>query len=329
MPKGTDSKLRLFRLVEYFEQMTDSNHFVTRKNVEDHLKTAWKTTVDRKTFENDLMCLDTLGYEIEHPENSHQYKLVSRPFAFSELKMIIDCLLSARTLDEKTTQRLIKTLKKECSKYEGETLDRQVIVANRVKTTNKVVHYALDEIQTAIQAECQISFKYFDYDMKMKRTYRKNGETYYVSPFVVVYSDENHYLLGYDGEKVRPYRIDRMEGVKAEKAMPRQGQEVFEEKIDLDHYRQYTFGMYDGKVETVRLRFFYRMMNTVIDKFGSDVVVYKVNDEHFEIEVPVAVSPQFFGWIFGLGGQVQIMSPKPVVRKMKEMLKKVGDKYKA
>lgn len=141
------------------------------------------------------------------------------------------------------------------------------------------------------------------------------------------YSDENHYLLGYDGEKVRPYRIDRMEGVKAEKAMPRQGQEVFDEKIDLDHYRQYTFGMYDGKVETVRLRFFHRMMNTVIDKFGSDVVVYKVDGEHFEIEVPVAVSPQFFGWIFGLGGQVQIMSPKPVVRKMKEMLKRVGDKY--
>lgn len=229
--------------------------------------------MDRKTFEHDLMCLDTLGYEIEHPENSHQYRLVSRPFAFSELKMIIDCLLSARTLDEKTTQRLIKTLKKECSKFEGETLDRQVIVANRVKTTNKVVHYALDEIQTAIQAECQISFKYFDYDMKMKRTYRKNGETYYVSPFVVVYSDENHYLLGYDGDKVRPYRIDRMEKVKAEKALPKQGQEVFDEKIDLDHYRQYTFGMYDGKVETVRLRFFHRMMNTVIDKFGSDVVI--------------------------------------------------------
>ena len=327
MPKGANSKLRLFRLIKYFEEMTDANHFVTRRDVEAHLKTAWKTSVDRKTFEHDLMCLDTLGYEIEHPENSHQYKLVSRPFAFSELKMIIDCLLSARTLDEKTTQRLIKTLKKECSKYEGETLDRQMIVANRVKTTNKVVHYALDEIQTAIQAESQISFKYFDYDMKMKRTYRKNGETYYVSPFVVVYSDENHYLLGYDGDKVRPYRIDRMEGVKAEKAMPRQGQEVFDEKIDLDHYRQYTFGMYDGKVETVRLRFFHRMMNTVIDKFGSDVVVYKVDDEHFEIEVPVAVSPQFFGWIFGLGGQVQIMSPKPVVRKMKDMLKRVGDKY--
>lgn len=153
MPKGANSKLRLFRLIKYFEEMTDANHFVTRRDVEAHLKTAWKTSVDRKTFEHDLMCLDTLGYEIEHPENSHQYRLVSRPFAFSELKMIIDCLLSARTLDEKTTQRLIKTLKKECSKFEGETLDRQVIVANRVKTTNKVVHYALDEIQTAIQAE--------------------------------------------------------------------------------------------------------------------------------------------------------------------------------
>ncbi len=327
MPKVADSKLRLFRLIEYFERMTDDNHFVTRKNIEDYLKTAWNTSVDRKTFENDLMCLETLGYEIEHPENSHQYRLISRPFAFSELKMIIDCLLSSRTLDENTTKQLISTLKKECSKYEGETLDRQVIVANRVKTTNTAVHYALDEIQIAIQEGCQISFRYFDYDMKMKRTYRKNGETYYVSPFVVVYSDENHYLLAYDGDKVRPYRVDRMEGVRAEMSMPRQGQEVFDEKIDLDHYRQYTFGMYDGKVEMVRMRFYHRMMNTVIDKFGSDVVVYHVDDEHFEITVPVAVSPQFFGWVFGLGGQVKIMEPKSVVRKMKDMLKRVGDKY--
>ena len=327
MPKVADSKLRLFRLIKYFEEMTDDNHFVTRRNVEDHLKTAWKTSVDRKTFESDLMCLDTLGYEIEHPENSHQYKLVSRPFAFSELKMIIDCLLSARTLDEKTTQRLIKTLKKECSKYEGETLDRQVIVANRVKTTNKAVHYALDQIQVAIQQECQISFKYFDYDMKMKRTYRKNGETYYVSPFVVVYSDDNHYLLAYDGKKVRPYRIDRMEGVHSESEMAREGQEVFDEKIDLDHYRQYTFGMYDGKVERVRMRFYHRMMNTVIDKFGTDVVVYRVDDEHFEITVPVAISPQFCGWVFGLGRQVEILEPKSVVKKMKDMLKNVGELY--
>ena len=307
--------------------MTDDNHFVTRRNVEDHLKVAWNTSVDRKTFESDLMCLETLGYDIEHPENSHQYKLVNRPVAFSELKMLIDCLLSSRTLDEKTTQRLITTLKKECSKYEAETLDRQVIVANRVKTTNKAVHYALDEIQVAIQQECQISFKYFDYDMKMKRAYRKNGETYHVSPFVVVYSDENHYLLAYDGKKVRPYRIDRMEGVYAEPEMPRQGQEVFDEKIDLDHYRQYTFGMYDGKVEQVRMRFFHRMMNTVIDKFGADVVVYRVDDEHFEITVPVAVSPQFYGWVFGLGRQVEILEPKSVAKKMKDMLKNVGEMY--
>ena len=327
MPKVADSKLRLFRLIKYFEQMTDDNHFVTRRNVEDHLKVAWNTSVDRKTFESDLMCLETLGYDIEHPENSHQYKLVNRPFAFSELKMIIDCLLSARTLDEKTTQRLITTLKKECSKYEAETLDRQVIVANRVKTTNKAVHYALDEIQVAIQSDCQISFKYFDYDMKKKRTYRKNGETYYVSPFVVVYSDENHYLLAYDGKKVRPYRIDRMEDVWSEPEKPRQGQEVFDEKVDLDHYRQCTFGMYDGKVEMVRMKFFHRMMNTVIDKFGADVVVYRVDDEYFEITVPVAISPQFCGWIFGLGRQVEILEPKSVVKKMKDMLKNVGEMY--
>lgn len=326
MPKEANSKLRLFHLLEIFRRDTDGEHSLTRRQIEDKLKAGWDMGVDRKTFENDLLCLSTLGVYIDHEENSHSYQLIDRTFTISELKMMIDCLQSSRTLDEATTTRLINGLKKECSRYEAATLDRQIIVANRVKTVNKATHYAIDTIQQAIQLDCQISFKYFDYDIRKKRAYRRKGERYHISPFVLIYSDENHYFLGFNGKNIRVYRVDRMEQVALEQEQPREGKEVFEEKVNLEHYRQYTFGMYDGKIESVQMRFNKRMMNTVIDRFGMEVVPRHIDDDLFEIIVPVAVSPQFFGWVFGLGKQVQIVAPQSVVDRFKKMLEDVGGK---
>ena len=63
-------------------------------------------------------------------------------------------------------------------------------------------------------------------------------------------------------------------------------------------------------------------MNALIDRFGADVVTRKVDNYHFEITVPVAVSQQFYGWIFGLGKAVRIVAPESVKEGMKEGMKK-------
>ena len=41
----------------------------------------------------------------------------------------------------------------------------------------------------------------------------------------------------------------------------------------------------------------------------------------------VAVSPQFFAWVFGLGNYVTITEPESVVKQMKDMLGKVSKRY--
>ena len=46
-----------------------------------------------------------------------------------------------------------------------------------------------------------------------------------------------------------------------------------------------------------------------------------------KITVPVAVSPQFFGWVFGLGGKATILGLKSVVKKMKDMIENIYEKY--
>jgi hypothetical protein len=43
--------------------------------------------------------------------------------------------------------------------------------------------------------------------------------------------------------------------------------------------------------------------------------------------VPVAVSPQFFAWVFGLGRYVRIVAPESVRQDMRTMLGMVASLY--
>lgn len=64
-----------------------------------------------------------------------------------------------------------------------------------------------------------------------------------------------------------------------------------------------------------------------IDRFGLDVYILKTNNEHFQITESIAISPQFYGWIFGLGTGVKIINPPHVAQGMKDLLKDTYSVY--
>ena len=49
-------------------------------------------------------------------------------------------------------------------------------------------------------------------------------------------------------------------------------------KINLSNYTKQTFGMYDGKVESVTMRFPNNRVGTVPDRFGREVMLMKADD---------------------------------------------------
>ena len=69
------------------------------------------------------------------------------------------------------------------------------------------------------------------------------------------------------------------------------------------------------------------MMGAIIDKFGKQKYAIPVDDRHFEVKLDIAVSPQFYGWVFGLKNYVTIVSPPEVVEGMKEHLMAVMKRY--
>ena len=136
------------------------------------------------------------------------------------------------------------------------------------------------------------------------------GAYYQVSPYSLIYTDDHYYLLAFVTEenKFKHFRVDHMENASIVDAV-RDGAEEYK-KLDMAAYNKYTFNMYGGDIEHVTLVFSNHMMNAALDRFGHDIIPVKVDNRHFQITVPVAVSQQFFGWVFSLGNTVRISQGK-------------------
>ena len=324
--KGKNQKKKIFVLNRIFEEHTDPDHGLRMNEILALLKNHG-IDAECKSVLDDIATLQELKVDVGLEDGGRKFRLYSRTFDLFEIKLLVDSIQTSKFLPQEMTEKLVNKLMQLCSRYERHTLRRQVVVANRTKNLNTRIHYSMDSIHEAIANDTQISFKYFNYDINKKRVFRKKGATYRLSPFAMIYTDDNYYLLAFDPEvkEIRPFRVDRMDGVNVLKAK-RVGSDEFA-KIDMSRYTNYTFSMFGGEVESVTLRFQNRLMNAVIDRFGADVVTRKVDNYHFEITVPVAVSQQFYGWIFGLGKAVRIIGPKSVKDGMKKALADIAQRY--
>ena len=69
------------------------------------------------------------------------------------------------------------------------------------------------------------------------------------------------------------------------------------------------------------------LVGVVLDRFGRDAILVPDGEEHFTVTVPAVVSPQFLGWVFGLGDGVQILRPDWAAEELKRQLAAVAALY--
>ena len=324
MARGANQKLKLLYLKQFFEEMTDEEHPATMPQILEYLK-ANDVDAECKSIYTDLDALADFGMDVRKDEYGKSYQWYDRDFELPEVKLIIDSVASSKFLSEKKSDALIKKLGKLVSEYQRKELRRQVRVMGRAKSMNNSVLINIDAIHAAIAANTTVKFKYFHYDLKLERNYSRKGKEFEASPWALLYDNDNYYLLAYNYGEFRTYRVDRMVNVE-QGTKEREGREEFE-KMDMPAYSKATFGMFNGEQEKVTMVFHNKMLDAVIDQFGKDVWLSKVDDEHFKVTVSVAVSPQFFAWVFGLEDYVTITGPDNVVKQMKDMLGKVSKRY--
>lgn len=220
----------------------------------------------------------------------------------------MDAVQSSRFLSQRKSRELIRKLERLTSVHQAQELQRQVYVSGRVKTMNESIYYHVDQIHTAVHNRQSITFRYFDYDFRRRKIYRHGGKLYQVQPYGLIWNSENYYLVALDEEsgQIRHYRVDKMSGI-ALCGSPRREEMG---NFDLAAYGQKHFGMYHGPEITVTLRAENRMSSVIFDRFGQDVIAIPDGENHFTVQIPLVMSPQFFGWLFGLEERVQIAAPE-------------------
>ena len=326
--KGENQKLKMLYLVQLFSRETDDAHKLTMPEIIAKLA-ADGVNADRKTLYQDFDELRRFGFDIisEKDGRNYYYYLGSRDFELPELKLLVDSVQSAKFITDKKSGQLIKKLESLVSKYEGSQLHRQVIIAGRVKTMNESIYYNVDKIHTAIGADRQIRFKYFDWNLKKEMEPRYGGRWYRLSPWALMWDDEMYYLVAYDSkhEIITHYRVDKMTqiGVLDEK---REGHEAFSQ-FNIAHYTNTLFGMYAGDETKVTIEAENRLVSVFIDRFGKDIIIAPVDDKHFRTTVTVAVSRHFFGWIMSINGDVRIVAPDSVVKQIREEIESQAERY--
>ena len=327
MAKASNQKLKLLYLLRFLTQRSDEEHPVSMQQIIEELARNG-ISAERKSIYDDVEALRLFGVDIIQVKGKNGgYYIGERDFELPELKLLVDSVQSSKFITQDKTHKLIKKIENLASFYDGQLLQRQVFVTNRVKSMNESIYYAVDVISDAITQNKKIRYQYFEYTVTKERRLRHDGAYYEVSPFALIWDDENYYMLAWDSEaeKMKHYRVDKMQKVSLTEN-DRDGLDEFE-KVDMSAYTKTVFGMFGGKEQKVKLRFTNHLVGAVLDRFGRDTIIVKDGDEHFTVTVNVVVSQQFFGWVFGFGNDVEIISPEEVRLEMKKHAEEIIVKY--
>ncbi|MBM6896008.1 WYL domain-containing transcriptional regulator [Pseudoflavonifractor capillosus] len=324
MPKGTNQKRKLMVLARFLLKHSDEEHPVTLGQLQEELE-RWDAPAERKSIYNDMEQLRQLGLDVQTRRGvGGGWFIGQRDFELAELKLLVDAVQSSRFLTQKKSNALIHKLESLASVYQARQLQRQVYVDRRIKTMNESIFYNVDQLHGAIAANKVISFLYFEINMYKERVYRRGGGQYRVTPYGLIWDNENYYLAGWDhtqGE-VRHYRVDKMQDIQftGERGKERGS-------WDLEGYTRRHFGMYAGRPCQLRLRCAAALAGVFLDRFGQDIMLVPQDKGHFTVTLDLVVSPPFWGWLFGLGEQVEVLSPGWAVEEFRDRMARVAAVY--
>ena len=314
---GSLLRLKILYLYKILTEQTDEQHGLTMNELIEKLD-ACGISAARKALYEDIEALKLFGLDVVGGSGRNaDYRVVNREFELPELKLLTDAVCSAKFITEKKSRELADKLTALCSHHQARELKRQVYVSGRAKTSNEKVYMNVDAINRAITEHKQITFKYFDYDLNKHKVYR-DGERI-CSPYSLVWDDEKYYMVAFYEKRqdVNNFRVDRMESVEIldipAKPVPKD--------FNLPGYMNSTFSMFSGDERDVKLLFDKDFVNVALDRFGKDIKLVPYDDGHFTVHVKVKIGAPFFGWLFGFGGKIKLLSPDDVIEQYNRMLR--------
>lgn len=327
------NKLRLLRIWEILKKETDEEHPMPSSTIIKRLQSEG-LKCKRQTLYDDIEVLNKNGYEVLCKRAiSNEYYVLDRDFDVAEIQILMDAVQSANFITAKKTELLIDKLSALAGTQQGEIMKNGIIHYDSLKGNNEAIFYFIYEIATALKNGKKIGFYYGNHDISGAFVRRKEKDEptkdkwYVVNPVDTVEQDGKYYLICYDDKhgKLTQYRIDRMESVKMieDDITPNKERSTKE----IVKHKQSLIGMYGGRKEQVSFVAKMGVLDSVYDKFGTQIKPYLYGNDQFGFTAEVQIGKPFLTWVIGFGNALKVTSPASVVEEIKALLKEATENY--
>ena len=281
----------------------------------------------RKVLAADIALLNEYGYEVlSFKKKYHYYFVANRPFDTAEIVLLSD-VIKASKLTPLQKNSIIEKLSGTLCSYQAMLISKNIVSFDKSKFGNSSFIYSVDAIERAINGNKQISFKYFDYDERHCKVYRKGGKRYYANPIIMVWNKDNYYMLCFNNghDKIVTYRLDKMDAVSVENTERQPHTEY--ELLNTEQYRKQVFSMCSGELHKVTLTFTKDLLSEVFDRFGDDIRIRPIDETNFSADIIVQISKPLFTWVIGSQGKVKITAPKKVLTEFNKFVDSIKSAY--
>ena len=124
-------------------------------------------------------------------------------------------------------------------------------------------------------------------------------------------------------------RVDRITEVQKLKSPSRHFSEVSEYKtgFDVADYCRKAFNMYGGNKQKAEFRCKNSLLESIIDRFGSDISFFADGKDHFRFLTDAHISEGLIGWILQYSGEMEILSPAELRSSIAQKVAELSDIY--
>ena len=319
-------KLALVRILQIFKKYSDDVHPLKQEDIANHLEREYGIVLERKAISRNISLLKEAGYEIESTREGSY--LVEREFEDSELRMLIDGVLSSRYIAARHSKDLIEKLCGMSNKYFRSHVKNIYSVNEWTRTDNQALFYNIELIDDAIMRGKQIQFDYNKYGLDKKL---HKSSTNQVSPYQLILHNQRYYLMCRNERwnNLGFYRVDHITNVQlTDKASnPITELEGYENGIDYKELSTALPYLYTDKIERIEFIAQKSIVDQIVDWFGVDVKITELDDKR--ITVSLKASPNAMEhWAMQYINYVEIIKPIKLREQIKENIKAAEEKYK-
>ena len=319
------NKDRLLVLLRTLQEKSDDETSLTTADIRKAIQDE-NLECSVRTLRRDVKSLKACGYDIfvqEHDGAYTEYSYLGRPLSKPETQILVDAVSAAQFIPQSQSKKLIAKLARMAGPSHEQNLKPEILVSEHVKAKNRKMIYTVQAIRRAIERERKITFRYLQYNTDKQQTLRHDGKKYIISPYATIWKNDRYYLVGFSEKHgcVANFRIDRME-VPEIIGEPRR---PAPEDLKLEDNSDKIFWMFDGPEAEITLRFRPKLMNQVVDRFGTELKLKNISEESIDVTVTIHLSPTFYAWLFQYAGEMTIVEPEGIREAYAERLQTAID----